>query len=275
MSEDRFFAHAFHRSMLVAAAASLVGMASAQLPLPLYEPFNYDASTNLTTHDGWTITGANTLSPVQVIANSLAYAGLPTPVGNKVAVLNGTSFEDPGVDVGPASGENTSVFVSFLVNVVNPGNTTGEYFLHVCSAGQTSTDFHSRAFIRQSSVTTGAFNFGIRQHNNDVIQFETADRAAATTFFVVVSYDFVAGTTNDTSRMWVNPALGQTTPPAPDLTASAVGSTDTDLTAVGRLNLRQPSADTALSIEVDEIRMDTTWANVTPAGSAVQDWSVY
>jgi hypothetical protein len=255
---------------------AFTGTLFAQASLPVYESFNY-AAGNLVGNAGWSQTGnpPTTANPVQVVDTSLTYTGLPDSAGRKVSLLNGTNYEDPGFDITPtgSQSEASSVFVSCILNVVNPGLPAGEYFLHVCTAGMTSIDFHSRVFVRQGAGGAGFFNMGIRNYSADTIQFETTERAVATPIFVVVSYDFVTGGTgNDTSRLWVNPTLGAGTAPAPLLTATATG---VDLAAVGRINLRQPSANTGQSLEVDEIRAGTTWTSVTPAKSGVDDWAVF
>ncbi len=244
----------------------------AQPSLPLYEPFDYPEG-NLCGNAEWNPTGSNNVNDVQVVAGSLSYPGLPASTGKKVVVLNGTNYIDPGRDISPVPATpGTSVFYSAIINVTNSGNVTGDYIMHVCSAGQTSTDFHSRLFIRQHDGGTGGYNLGIRNHNADTIQWETIERPVNVPVFVVVSYDFVDGASNDVSRLWINPPLGQETPPTPTLTTIAAG---TDLTTVGRINLRQGSGNTSLAVEVDEIRVGTTWQSVTPIAASVQEWVLY
>jgi len=243
----------------------LSGILFAQPSLPYTETFNYSVG-NLVGNDGWAVTGLNTLSPVQVTSGSLSYTGLPTSIGNKVALLNAANYEDPGFDIVPVGNQTdpSNVFVSFILNVINAGNTTGDYFQHVSSAGTGVTDFHSRVFVRQGTGGASFFNIGIRHQTSDTIYWDSAELPVNTNVFIVVSYDFVPVTGNDTSRLWINTALGQSSPPAPNLTATAIG---TDLAAVGRINLRQGSGNTSLSLEVDEMRIGTSWADVTP-GSA-------
>ena len=254
---------------LVAFTGSLFAQA-----LPLYEGFNYSAG-NLVGNAGWSQTGnpPNTANPVPVVDTSLTYTGLPDSAGRKVAVLNGSGYEDPGFDITPTGSDGTSIFASFILNVVNEGTGTEDYFFHVCSAGTTSNDFHSRVHIKRGAGGAGKYVLGIRNQNSDTIQYETTDRDINTPVFIVVSYDFVSGSGNDVSRLWINPTLDETTPGTPNLTTIASG---TDLAAVGRVNLRQGSASTSISLEVDEIRAGTTWASVTPMkGSGVDDWTVF
>lgn len=265
--------NAFVLFLTLLSLVAFTGTLCAQAPLPAYEGFNY-AAGNLSGNAGWAATGGNTANPVQVVDTSLTYTNLPDSVGRKVLVLNGSSYEDPGFDITPTGSqlEASSVYCSLIVNVVNPGTAEVGYFFNVSTAGTSSSDYHSKVFVKQGAGGASFFNMGLRHQANDTILFETTERAVATPIFIVVSYDFVTGATNDTSRLWINPTLGATTPPTADLTATAIG---TDLAAAGRINLRQPSDNSGMSLEVDEIRAGTTWASVTPAKSGVDDWTVF
>lgn len=251
----------------------MTGILCAQATLPLYEGFDY-AAGNLVGNAGWTVTGANTASPVQIVDESLTYAGLPNSTGKKVQALNGSNYEDPGFDIVTFGNqtETSSIYCSFIMKVINEGGTAGDYVFHISSAGTTATDFHSRVFLKKGSAD-GKYLIGIRNHNNDDIVYEATDRDINTVVLVVVSYDFVPGEDNDTSRVWINPALGQATPPAADLTATAVLA-NTDMVGAGRINLRQGAASTAMIVEIDEIRAGA-WTDVTPAASSVSDWSLF
>jgi len=261
-------------SLLALFCAVMNASLFAQASLPVYEAFDY-AAGNLIGNAGWTQTGGNVLGFVQVVDTSLTYTDLPDSVGRKVAVLNATNYEDPGFDIVTTGNQTdaSSIYASFILNVVAEGNTTGDYIFHFCSAGQGSSDFHSKPFIKQGSGA-GKYLMGIRNASGDAIQWETTDRDINTPIFVVVSYDFVPGISNDVSRLWINPTLGETSPGTPSLTTVASG---TDLNAAGRVNLRQGSASTSMSVEVDELRVGTTWESVTPkkAGSGVDDWPLY
>ena len=251
---------------------AFTGSLFAQAPLPVYEGFNY-AAGNLVGNAGWNESGnpPNTGNPVQVVDTSLSYTGLPASTGKKVALLDGSGYEDPGFDITPTGSDGTSIYFSFILNVVSAG-TAGDYFFNVSTTGQTSTDYHSKVFVKQGAGGASSYLIGVRNASSDTIQYETADRTVGTTIFVVVSYDFVSGSSNDVSRVWINPTLGESVAPTANLTTTGSG---TDLTAVGRIDLRQGSSDTSLSVEVDEIRAGTTWASATPNNSSVDDWTVF
>ena len=256
--------------LMVFSFVLITGILFAQAPaLPVYEGFNYPVG-DLVGNAGWEQTGNNAAFPVQIEADSLTYAGLPVSTGGKVKLINASNAEDPGFDIVPTGSqtEASSVFASMILNVVNEGNTTGDYFFNFSSAGKTKTDYHSRIFIKKGSAD-GKYLLGVRNASSDAIQWETADRDIGTPVLVVVSYEFVVGEGNDVSRIWINSELGQGAPGTPSLTTVGSG---TDLGAVGRVNIRQGSGNTDLAYELDELRVGS-WTDVTPAGSGVNDWS--
>lgn len=250
------------------AAASIV---SAQASLPLVEHFNYptgNLSGNTINGGTWQPTGANLSNPVQVTAGSLSYAGLPASQGNKVNLLNGSNYEDPGIDIqGVNSG---SVYASFILNVVNPGSVaTGDYFFAFLSAGTGSNDYRTRVSVQPGSAS-GKFKLGLRHGSSDTIQ-QSSDLDVGTPVLVVVAYNFNPGSGDDTSSMWINPTLGQASPPTADFSATAAQ----DLTTLGRVLLRQGSSSTSIVLDLDELRVSTAWTDVTPSNAGINDWSLY
>jgi len=256
----------------VAAVLSLASLASAQASLPLVERFNYPTGnlTGNTINGGtWTQTGSNAATPVQVTTGSLSYSGLPASVGNKVVLLNATNYEDPGLDITPTT---STVYASFILNVVNPGNTTGDYFFNFSSAGTNATDYKARVHVRQGS-SAGTYNIGLRGDSGAASPYIwSSNITVGSPIFVVVAYQFNPGTNDDMTYVWLNPPLGQASPVSADL-SSVVG---TDIAAaLGRVNLRQGSASTSMNLELDELRVSTSWQDVTPSNASVGDWSLY
>jgi hypothetical protein len=88
-----------------------------------------------------------------------------------------------------------------------------------------------------------------------------------TTYLIVAAYKFISGTTNDSSYLWINPDVSTFGKSEPAPTLGAVNNT-TDLTGVARFFIRQDLANTTPYIEMDELRIGTTWADVTRAISA-------
>jgi hypothetical protein len=237
----------------VVGTVALTSLATAQASLPLEEHFAY-ATGNLvgnTINGGtWTQTSGQTASPVQVSAGSLTYGTLPNVSGGKVTLLNGSNYDDPYLDI--TTSTVGSVYASFILKVVNPGNTSGDYFFALTPG---TSSYYSRVYVRQGSSTSN-FQLGVGFQATPTSW--SGDLPVGTPVFVVVSYDFVAGSGNDTVRLWINPQLGLATPPTADFTASA----GTDAAAISRILLRQGSGNTALNLQLDELRVSTVWHDV-------------
>jgi hypothetical protein len=229
---------------------------SAQVTLPHYEPINYSVGQALQSQTNWTV--LNTGDDLLISSGSLSYPGLDNSTGNKV------SFAGAGIDAAKLFTQQTSgtVYYSFLLNVTALGslNTTGGYFTGF-SEGSTTT-FGATVWLRSDGA---GYDIGI---NPKTTATNTAWTSGTTplnsTVLVVVSYQMVAGTLNDVVRLWVNPVPGGA---EPTVTASATNGVASDLVNINRILIRQDGTTATPSIEMDEFRIGTTWASVTPAPS--------
>jgi autotransporter-associated beta strand protein len=108
------------------------------------------------------------------------------------------------------------------------------------------------------------------------------------TYFVVMKYEFDAGTTTgqlDTVSMWMNPGAGTLGSPTGEADASqsptgnlgsyyaavdAFGTATVDAAAIRSFALigHRQNIDNTMAVDVDELRIGTTWADVTPAAPA-------
>ena len=118
-------------------------------------------------------------------------------------------------------------------------------------------------------ITAGSapntFDLGIGA-NRAGIAF-SSDLTPGQTYFVVGS--FVQGS-SDTSSLWINPVLGQssTTPTLTETGGESGGANDNEVNSFA-LNWN-PDLPTG-GVIVDELRVGTTFADVTPAGIAVPE----
>lgn len=255
----------------LAAIATASAVAGAQPSLPFYEPFDY-ASGNLVgnTRAGgtWTRTGSNSLAPIQVTSGSLSFSGLPASLGGKVVLGNGTNYEDAGFDVaGIVSG---TVYASFVLRVVNAGNTTGDYIFHFSSSGIGALDFRARVMVRRAS-TTSKYQVGLVNLSAGTPVWASVENDIGAEVLIVVAYSFGPSANDDMTYLWVNPPLGSATPPAEDALTPVLQ----DLGTLGRVGWRQGSGNSSLVVEVDELRVATSWSEVTPATSGVAGWELY
>ena len=221
----------------------------------LTEDFTY-AAGQLLTANGWTAHSGSGTNALTVTTPGLTYTGHPgSGVGNAVTMT--TSGEDANRTF--TSTTTGSVYMSFLISV--SAVQTGDYFIGLY---QTSSIFPIRVYAKSDG--TGGFQFGVGK-SNSTATYETASRSFGTTYLVVIKYTFNAGTTtDDVVDLWVNPALGgaETTATIPNVTAATI----TDATSIGAVYLRQGSASSASTQQIDAILAGTTWASVTPGGSA-------
>ncbi len=111
-------------------------------------------------------------------------------------------------------------------------------------------------------IDANTFNIGIHVRSSPAsgVVFAPTAYNINTTYLIVVSYAFNAGTNNDVANLWVNPTIGGTEP-TPTITMTNTGGTD--LGSVNRLLIRQGSATDTPNIELDELRIATTWTDAT------------
>jgi hypothetical protein len=254
------------------------------------DDFNY-ATGALTDVGGANVSGGNWVSNtgtgnfLQVTAGSLSYAGYPSSgIGNKLSVIGTTSSAEDTFRNFPTQTAGT-VYAAFLVNVTDTvglaanSSTTGDYFAGMISS--TSTSSHvARIYIRAGSVAN-TYNLGIKGTTTNAVAFQASptDLPVGTTALLVVSYQIVAGATNDVVNLFINPVI--TNPePAPSITQTTLG---TDSTDIGRFFFRQGSAGTPNASE-DGVRIGTSWASLiatylSPApldfnGDGRTDWAI-
>ena len=226
------------------------------------EPFNYTASisTDLLsakTSSAWG--DVNSGDNILVTSGSLSYSGLATSTGNKIA------FNGAGIDANRTfttqNTAGTTVYMSFVLNVSSLGslNTLGTYFTGL---GFNSSTFYAIIHTRKSSVDATKYNIGIQTTTSSVISWLPSDYVVGTSYFIVSAYQIISGAGNDVAKIWVNTSSFGGSEPA----TTATAGTGTDATSISQIFLRQAAATTTPFIEMDEIRVGTTWASVTPAG---------
>ena len=240
---------------MVALLALLSPAVWAQVTLPHYDGFNYPAGSVLGGQGSWV--NLNTGDTVFVVAGNLSFPGFPASSGNKI-VFDGAGRDPAKQFDSTASG---TVYYSFLVKVTGLGslNTTGGYFA---------------AFYNSSTgVTTGApvwtrldgasFDIGVSTRITSPISWAPI-KFLDTTYLIVGAYTFVAGDTNDVAKLWINPSATTFGKTEPSPTLTSVNNTS-DLASVGRFFVRQDAATLTPFIEMDELRIGKTWADVTSA----------
>jgi len=242
--------------------------------LVLYEDFNYtppafiggntaipSSSNNWTTHSG----GGGT---IDVYAGNLSYAGLANPSGYKVMLPGDNAAVSRDVNRAFTTPNTSAVlYYSTVINVVDATQlqslVLSEYFMHfgACS-GDACTIFGARlGIIGVNSFANFRLSILNTSGGTPVYSEFPLDLNYAQNYLVVVNYD--RSTSPTTATLWINPtSLGGAEPG----TGSVTNSTGTGtFNEFGSICLRN-NANTP-KVEIDEIRVGTTWADVTPVGS--------
>jgi hypothetical protein len=229
----------------------------------VYEPFDYTVGSALQGQGGWT--AFNTGDDLLIASGNLSYPDLAPSTGNKL------SFAGIGIDAynefnasGIASGK---VYYSFILKVTDLTAATealGGYFIGFAND---NTNFGATVWTKR--VDDNSYQIGINSRTNtSTTMFTSSSYAKDAEVFIVASYEVVDGTGNDVAKIWINPAsqdFGTANEPASTLSITNTGGTD--LTSVKRIFIRQDSNTETPAIELDELRVGYTWAQVTPKGA--------
>ena len=218
------------------------------------EDFEYSIG-DLTTVSGgnWTnFSGTGFFIPV--ISGSLSYPNYASSgIGNKIALVAATtSAEDAKREYAAQFGDGTTVYASFLVNVQGAQTSGASYFAALYS---NASGYRSRVFV-QSTGTGVQFGF---DGSGTSPTYDPAEYPFNSTVLIVMSYEFLAGA--DTARMWINPTIGTSEPPAN--IKLVVASEPSNLDAFA---LRQASSSGSAQTpdaEIDGIRTGTSGRSIS------------
>lgn len=244
-----------------------------------------DASGGANVSGGNWVTNTGTGFFLLVSGGSLSYSGYPSSgIGNKLEIVSTTSSAEDTYRTFSTQTSGTT-YAAFMVNVANTtglatnSSTTGDYFAGFSSSTST-TAFVDRVTIRAGSVPN-TYQLGFRATGNagNAQIFSSTDLPVGTTALIVISYQIVAGATNDICNIWINPAI---TGPEPAATLTQVSASDN--ADVGKFFIRQGNAGTP-NASIDGVRVGTTWDSlisayvppVTPLdfnGDGKTDWVV-
>ena len=195
-----------------------------------------------------TSAGALTYPTLAAISGSASYGFRCATAGSR----------DQSAGFTTVSGDGNAVYASFLIKVtaatpvartlIGLRNSTGSGTL-AAAVGITAA-----RQLTLLKANTAAASTTVALNQDEV-------------YLVVFRYKFVTGSGTDECALWLNPVTGQADEAgagvSPIITAS--GSDQNSL-----LSVRLPSAtDASGPLYLDEIRVGTTWADVTPSGGPV------
>ncbi|MBK8464683.1 MAG: InlB B-repeat-containing protein [Chloracidobacterium sp.] len=226
----------------------------------LVDDFTGTAGSNLTSN-GWTAaTTGSGVTPPTISATGLTYTGYPSSgLGNKASL--GTSGEDVSKTFTAIS--SGAIYTAAMINVTS-SQTAGDYAIALNSATAASPVFAARVYIKKDTFTTN-FALGISKSTGGIV-YSPFSYSVGTTYLIVLKYVIVAGATNDTVALFVNPVLNGIEPVA---TLTATDLTAADPASITGVSLRQGTAGAAAALFVDGIRVGSSWPNATSSNVSV------
>lgn len=233
--------------------------------IKLEENFDYTAGDSLNVLHNWSAHSGLGTNPEKVASSGLSFTGYASS-----GIGNAATFVSTGEDINRTyasfpSGTTTtsgSLYYSVMVKLDTAQNT-GDYFFHLL---KNSATFSARIFAKRAA--NGNARFGIGKSSTAAnISYSDSIYIYGTTYLLVVKYTSIAGLTNDTVALWINPTLGGSEPSATVLELAADKVT-TDVDTVYAVAIRQGAATSAPRGTLDGVRVGTTWADVTGPLSA-------
>jgi fibronectin-binding autotransporter adhesin len=252
---------------------------------PLNGQLWYDSDTNISaTNEGKLLSGS--LSPT--IAN-----GMPTSIGD--SAWYGTSTRSPHLAITGQTGINSgTIYYSGLLTMTDLTNLAGAGGAFVASFSQSTGpstgnpsggNLGGRLQVRKggaSNTSTTTYQLGIKNAVAVSWTGTTQEFTTTDTVFVVVGYTFNPNSaTDDVARLWINPSasdFGKGTPPAATLSVTEDLSSVSNNVEIGGMLIRGDNSLVAKTVAFDELRVDTSWAQVTPKagtnwGGGTGNWS--
>ena len=242
-------------TLVLVATFVLATAVRAVVTLPFYDPLNYSEGQLYTVGAGVWDAGGNAGNELTVsnVATLTAPTGLTNASGKGIRwTPSGTARRSL---VQFAGGTNGSLYASFLLNVASAPSSARLVAYFDSSTSQPSSP--------QLGFFVGTSTLGLGKKAS--APAATAATGSGTQL-VVLRYTFT-GTSSDTVDFWVNPdssTFGTAAPPA--ATGSTSGANNVATVPYFGLYAASGSGPT---VYLDEIRLGTNWAQVTPPGGSV------
>ena len=204
--------------------------------------------------------GTGSGSAISTSAAALSYGPLQAISGSASLGFRATTAgsRDTAATYATQSGDGNAVYCSFLINVT-AATPTARTLMGLRNSTGSGT-------LAVSLALTGGRQLTLSK-SGTLAGTDPTVLNVGQTYLVVFAYKFINGSGTDQVAMWVNPTTGG----ADENTASVTpitGATGSDQNSL--LSLRLPSAaDVSGPLYLDEIRIGTTWVDVTPSGGPV------
>ncbi len=279
--------------LLLPVVACLLLAQTTRATLYLTEPFDYPSPAGLTNAIPWSTNGTavevSTNATLLLMPGDLAYPPLtdPQPVNHTKFQFSNNVRGARLISSTPLTG---IIYASFIFYKATTNGTTantpiiGFESLNTANLNVATSD--GMVLYHQQSGGVGNYHFGIRIGGGNSAatyptgtQFyssgNTSNGVAGQTNFIVMKYTFNGGGGNDTCALWVNPdpsTFGGSEPAATtnDVPANTGSGTPVDAAAgLQLIQVRGGASGASGAIQLDNIRVGSTWADVTPTCTPV------
>ena len=261
-------------------ATSIVATLTVVYKFPYYEPFNDLSGTTLAGQSNpigikWDEVGTSTAgNSIQVSTGNLTTTNLVASIGNSIRFGGLAKSVRLSFPSGTTQTSGT-LYYSYLLKATDLTGLSGSGVFVAGFNNSTGTqttqpsEVGTRLYLRSAS---GGYNIGMSKDSSTSTDWVWDPRVFTTsdTVFLVGAYTFNTGaTTNDQSQMWINPdpnTFATANPPTANLTST--NGNDISSSQIASFVYLQRSASEPASMTVDELRIGTNWATVTPVPPA-------
>lgn len=221
---------------------------------------------------GLTFSAAGYSNGPPVSGNAVGFSGTLTNADRVVVNSSGSSFS--------ATGDLTTAYYSMLLYV--PSDITGiESNSNQNQSNNNAFDGYNQSLLAAFSdssgltgglgtqitgvylsagSTPGTVDIGIGGNRNGVVW--SSDLQAGETYFLVGSF---VESSSAASSLWIDPALGLSSPPATSLVSDSGENGGFGDNSVSTFVLTSNPGLPNSGLDVDEVRVGTSWQDVTPA----------
>jgi len=221
----------------------------------LDENFDYPAGDSLGAH-GW-VGFSSFVNVITVATPGLTFTGYPlSGIGNHCHLRNNGQDAYKGFD----SVITGSVYCAFMVKV-DSVKAAGDYFFAFL-AGTSTTNYTARFYVRDSA---GTASFGVSKGtlSNSPVVWGPNGYSLLTSYLVVVKYTFLTGSnTDDEIRVYIFNSTIPGTEPGSATIGPVTSTAVNDAGNLGRIALRQGSASSSPTLNIDGIRVFKSWSNI-------------
>jgi hypothetical protein len=235
----------------------------------LEESFNYTPNASLTAANASWVAYGSGADPA-VVAQNLSFDGLKGSTGNALS-LSGAGSSNFRTFTAQTTG---TVYFSFLLNVTDITSfttTSSTPLLSLLGNDNALTPRGAGVFLRPE---TGGYVMGLNKVNSSPTSggaIASSVLSVGQTYLIVASYEIISGSNNDVVSIWINPTSSTFANDANKPTSTFAITTGTDFnpgaSGISALSIMHGSGLAGMpSLLIDEVRVGTTWADVTPSG---------